>query len=276
MTIHVYLSPHLDDAVFSCGGTIHRQTVSGHTVQLVTIFAGAPAGPNFSDLANWNHTEWGGAGDPVAVRRAEDAAAVSSLNASHLHLEYLDSMYRRHPHTGEWLYTSSEALFEDVRPSDPIHSLELARGIRVHLPLPQESCLHAPLAAGHHVDHQLTRDAAMELAVHGYQVELYEDLPHAERPGAVDSALSALPDYTWNPILVPLLESDIDAKIRASVRYASQLGVQFGGPENVAPRLRAYALRISEETGYAELHWRLTKPDTNTPPGEDTCCRQSL
>ena len=39
---HVYLSPHLDDAVLSCGGLIHRQVVAGQRPLVVTIFAGTP------------------------------------------------------------------------------------------------------------------------------------------------------------------------------------------------------------------------------------------
>jgi len=39
---HIYLSSHLDDAVLSCGGTIHRLSAGGEAVQVMTLLAGNP------------------------------------------------------------------------------------------------------------------------------------------------------------------------------------------------------------------------------------------
>ena len=149
--------------------------------------------------------------------------------------------------------------------------LDLAQSIRHLIPLPETSYLHAPLAAGHHVDHQLARGAGLALLAHGYQLSFYEDLPHAEKAGAVDAALATLPEGMRDSIIVHLQESDIVAKIEASASYASQLGVQFGGPGQVAPRLRAHATSLGDENGYAERHWLLTLLDTSSPRGENTC-----
>jgi len=38
----IYLSPHLDDAVLSCGGIIWQQVQSGHQVEIWTICAADP------------------------------------------------------------------------------------------------------------------------------------------------------------------------------------------------------------------------------------------
>jgi len=36
----IYLSPHFDDAVLSCGGLIFDQTCGGTAVEIWTVFAG--------------------------------------------------------------------------------------------------------------------------------------------------------------------------------------------------------------------------------------------
>ena len=48
--VHLFISPHLDDVVLSCGGYIHRLTTSGEKVVIVTVItADVPAGrPSFS------------------------------------------------------------------------------------------------------------------------------------------------------------------------------------------------------------------------------------
>ena len=48
--VHLFISPHLDDVVLSCGGYIHRLTTSGEKVVIVTVIAAdVPAGrPSFS------------------------------------------------------------------------------------------------------------------------------------------------------------------------------------------------------------------------------------
>ena len=55
MLTHVYLSPHLDDAVLSCGGMIHRQAQAGERVVVVTVCAGDPPPGPLSDFARSLH-----------------------------------------------------------------------------------------------------------------------------------------------------------------------------------------------------------------------------
>src|SRR5689334_12434287 len=78
---HVYLSPHLDDAALSCGGMIHQQTQAGERVVVVTLCAGGPPAGALSDFAQSLHTRWQTPVEAVAVRRAEDLAALKVLGA---------------------------------------------------------------------------------------------------------------------------------------------------------------------------------------------------
>src|SRR4030042_1739567 len=75
MASHVYLAPHLDDAVFSCGGLIARQTANDEAVTVVTVCAGDTPVGELTPFAVELHRQWGGAGSPIAARRAEDRMA---------------------------------------------------------------------------------------------------------------------------------------------------------------------------------------------------------
>jgi LmbE family N-acetylglucosaminyl deacetylase len=96
------VSPHLDDAVFSCGDWL-----AGHSGALVvTVFAGVPNG--MTRLTPWDAAcGFWGAQQAVAARRNEDSAALATLSASALWLDFLDSQYQDSP--------SHDALREALR-----------------------------------------------------------------------------------------------------------------------------------------------------------------
>ena len=73
----IYLSPHFDDVVLSCGGLIWEQTHSGITVEIWTICAGNPPAGPISEYAMGMHKIWktGSAQETVELRRIEDQNA---------------------------------------------------------------------------------------------------------------------------------------------------------------------------------------------------------
>jgi len=59
----------------------------------------------------------------MALRRAEDVAALILLNADWYHAGYLDAVYRADA-DGRWLYTDLETLIGQVQPGDPLASAQ--------------------------------------------------------------------------------------------------------------------------------------------------------
>jgi len=112
--LHIFLSPHLDDAVFSCGGAIAALTKAGERVVVVTVTAASPDLRRLPESARSLHSLWGIAGDAVAARRKEDFAAAALLGFEPVHLDFLDAIYRTDSH-GRFLYPTRESLFPDGR-----------------------------------------------------------------------------------------------------------------------------------------------------------------
>ena len=250
----IYLSPHLDDAVLSCGGLIHEQAQQGLQPLVITAFAGASELRELSPFAEQLHLGWGLSVDTVARRRCEDATALSFIGAEYEHWGYLDCIYRQHPESGEFLYASEAALFGEVNQTEQDLIGELTARLESLLPL-KTTLIYAPLAVGRHVDHQLVSRAALCLRRHGFHVRFYEDFPYADDPSSLELALQ---QWTAQPhaLLQPLDASTVDKKISAIGLYRSQLEVLFGGEEAVGKRVRSYLLAVGGGQGCAERYWQ--------------------
>jgi LmbE family N-acetylglucosaminyl deacetylase len=253
---HIYLSPHLDDAVLSCGGLIHRQARAGQPPLVITLFSGRPpAAVELSAFAQMQHERWGTRDDVMAVRWSEDGAALAALGADYLRLNYPDCIYRGKVRRDEpvWYYTSESAIFGPVHPSEDRLPAELASVLSEMVPPGDGVTLYAPLTVGNHVDHQLTFAAALILGAQGWGLRFYEDYPYVEGEGALSAALAAREAELWQPMLVALEEEDLAAKIDAIARYKSQLEVLFGDAEAMRDRVTDFVIQTGGE--------RLWEPD---------------
>ena len=237
----VYLSPHLDDAILSCGAQIHRRTAAGKAVLVVTVGAGDEPAGELSDLARTLHRAWKldraarsgeeGAG-VVGRRRQEDLAACARVGADALHLDLLECIYRRDRTTGEPLYGSIADLFGPIGPSDRPTILAVAERMA---DLPEHRELVVPLGVGGHVDHRIARAAAEQRF--GSDLLYYEEYPYSRSHKAVRRVVRGV---GWKSELVPVSEAAVEAKIEAVAAYRSQVKPLFGGRRRLRWKLRRH------------------------------------
>jgi LmbE family N-acetylglucosaminyl deacetylase len=242
----IYLSPHLDDVVLSCGGQIFQQTAVHKTILIVTIMAGDPPYAELSEFAQGQHQRWQLLTEATAQRRAEDVAACRLIGADHTHWQIPDCIYRHNPQTGKSFYNSDDEIFGAVQPIEGSLVVELAQKLAQ---LPPHQQLFVPLTLGNHVDHQLTRLAAERCFGDG--LFYYEDYPYVQRLGGVDSVIRA--NINWQPQTIPLTPLAIQTKIEAIAAYASQIDNLFGDMRQMAHLVS----RHSQQTG-GERIWQLT------------------
>lgn len=254
---HLYLSPHLDDAVLSCGGTIYRQTQAGEGVLVVNICAGIPDYQHLSPFAREKHALWGNPEDVVTVRRTEDRQALARLGAQAVYWDYLDAIYRT-AH-GEALYPSTAAIFGDVHPAEGALLQRLRDDIAALLDAHPRATLYTPLAVGHHVDHQLTRNAVLQLMREGRRIRFYEDFPYVWwDPEGLQQTLRELESVgDWEAEVFPI---DVEAKIAAIASYRTQIEDLFGTLEAMAEGVRRYAHEVASGERYAERLWYALEP----------------
>jgi LmbE family N-acetylglucosaminyl deacetylase len=169
----IYISPHFDDGVLSCGGLIDEQTRRGEPVEVWTVCAGFPPKDRpLSALAQRIHRGWrtkSGRGT-VILRRKEDRAAAAAVGATVRHFAVPDCIYR-------WSVSGVPLYPVDV--FDPPHTEDagmpeliaraLQRGLR------KSDVVVAPLSVGQHVDHVLTR---LGVERTGRSLYYYADIPY--------------------------------------------------------------------------------------------------
>ncbi|MFN8498493.1 MAG: PIG-L family deacetylase [Anaerolineae bacterium] len=251
MSIHIVVSPHMDDAVLSCGGIMAAKVARGERVRVVNVCAGVPDYTRLSAYAERQHTKWGRPADPVGMRRAEDQAALAPLGVEVEYWGWYDAIYREAD--GRFLYTDHATTFGPVNPAERPLVATLAERLDSLREPQQDVVYYAPLGVGGHVDHRLARDAALDLVAGGAAVLFYEDFPYVARWGGLDEALAEVP-ARWQPVWEPI---DVDAKIAAIARYPSQLTAIFGG-DDWPSVVRDYAESIAPDGQDAwERLWRI-------------------
>ncbi len=252
---HIYLSPHYDDVVYSCGGTLEVQVSVGLRPLVITIFGGAPPqGVELSPLALQIQREMGANEDPaalVAMRQKEDAAALDYLHADYLWLDYPDAIYRGSP---PYYSQYDELLGGNVHPADIAIDKQLAQDlVALHERLP-DAVWYAPLGVGRHVDHQIVTSAADRLIQRGANVKLYEDFPYVLREGALEGRLQEL-GGRFNAALVEMSEM-LHLRQEAAEMYASQIGANFDDRARLFKSMEDYTRSIRPvETVHLERYW---------------------
>lgn len=233
----IYLSPHFDDVVLSCGGLLWEQAQRGERVQIWTICAGSiPAGP-LSPFADSLHARWQTGTETIEIRRAEDQAACQILGAEALYFDLPDCIYRRTPSgAGEHLYASEDALFGELHPAETARVHELAAQIRAQLP--PGAILVSPLALGGHVDHQLVRQAAEVSGIRWH----YSDYPYVLEETA-ERRLASLSAAMWQKHVFPVSSAGLQAWQSAVEIYASQLSTFWHNRTEMRAAIQDYAKR---------------------------------
>jgi len=203
------MSPHLDDAVWSCGALL-AHLAPRHRITVVTAFTAASPPP--WSLPARRHLRAVGVSDAEALfteRRSEDRQVLAGLGVEVVHLGFRDALFRRAGDApGPQADDAPGPRARDApgrragqgrrprrpgRPAYPTFRFDAARGriASSDARLPAEVSARAgeiaragavrlvlaPLGVGRHIDHVITRRAARDL---GLRIVYYSDFPYSE------------------------------------------------------------------------------------------------
>lgn len=195
------VSPHLDDAVFSCG----RLLASSSNAVVLTVFAGSP--PSASMLTDWDRScGFDSGAQAMAGRQREDDAALAIFGATPRRLDFPDSQYCS-GHSAPPLEQIAAAILGAIRECAP-EAVLLPLGL-------------------FHSDHRLAHEAALlalddagDLPGFAYADALYRAIP-----GLLDERLAYLAERRLLLRPAPFIESHRagEMKARAVACYQSQL-----------------------------------------------------
>jgi hypothetical protein len=183
----VVLSPHLDDAVVSCGALL-AYAVSRTSVTVVTFFTEPGRAPYTRPARRYLRQAGGRDADAVfSSLRAQDRAALEPLGITCVHAGLTDALFRQ---PARQIYPSrrypsrrAHAASGRIASADAGMLCETRETI-LRVAGSGASLLLAPLAAGGDVDHILVRTAAQGS---GAPVAYYHDLPGGRRDSSAEA-----------------------------------------------------------------------------------------
>jgi LmbE family N-acetylglucosaminyl deacetylase len=215
------ISPHFDDAVFSCGALL----AASPGAVVCTVFAGTPPEALVTD---WDkQCGFGDAHEAMQARYKEDDAALASLNATSARLPFLDSQYAASNQSTGDIADAIVQVVQRVKPGTIVMPLGLFHSDHA---LTSEACLKAWLS-----------DAALPCVA-------YEDCLYRRMDGLVQGRLAELRER--NIVASPLFDTPdetLPPNKRLAVQcYASQLKA-FGpnGYDDAYARERYWTLQCA-------------------------------
>lgn len=211
----LFLAPHLDDVALSCPARVLEENATGKKVLIATLFSH----PGASDAGRFKAADYQG-------RREEDRKAAEALKADTLHSGMLDAPFR-------WdQYQNFTGLMFKRDANHAQTMMHAAEYIAKLIERARPDVMFVPLGVGWHIDHRLTREAAMvgvsnykwrtlenknaealtpEMRAHSAntlpRLMFYEDRPYAFVQESVRLRLAEL-GYSADSHDLPLLESD--------------------------------------------------------------------
>lgn len=186
----LFLSPHLDDAVLSCGALIEAQAQEREII-VATVFTEASPAPHTRAARSFVRQSTLEDGVQLfEARKAEDKAVLAAMGVQLIHLGAVDALFRRRQlprlARGAWnkllpelthrysTYRFDIALGRIAR-GDKTLIRQLQDDVAELMAVTKAELLFVPVGVGSHVDHLITRKAGEG---HPENLVLYSDFPY--------------------------------------------------------------------------------------------------
>jgi LmbE family N-acetylglucosaminyl deacetylase len=212
------VSPHLDDAVFSCAAILGR----GEPVEVLTVFAGEPQPPR---QGWWDEVcGFASSAESVPARRLEDERALAPQGHVRSYLDLLELQHFDGPRPAEDAGRIARAVQEWLTGKDGgTVALPAGAGWAPYwLPTRIAKRLREPRGPEPHGDHVFTRDAVLATDLGDASVILYEEIPYLWGGGADRAAKRAGAEHGYR-VRLEVVPVDREAKARRIAAYASQI-----------------------------------------------------
>jgi LmbE family N-acetylglucosaminyl deacetylase len=157
------VSPHLDDALLSCGILMQRRRAAGDEVLVANIFT---------------------AGTDAEKRRREEEQAEAVVGAQPHFLDEFDA-----PDRNPLYKTLKNIFFAPLRPDDPVID-KVARRLAEFFAQHKVDAAYFPLGAGGHIDHRVAFEAGRRLK--SPAIRFYEDRPYILWPGVLQGRMNQI------------------------------------------------------------------------------------
>jgi len=181
----IYISPHMDDVVFSASGNLYKNLKEYKSILIITVFTHNQNNTKLSCLNKTKNQQNNisvlkNLYDKVTclnVRKKEDKNAMKYINIDYIHLDFPEILYRHSMNVlNMFIFSSKKILLS--------HDIEFFQKYTTKIiniiknSLKNNGILYFPLGSGFHPDHLLIHDIGI-LLNSKYNVYFYEDIPYS-------------------------------------------------------------------------------------------------
>lgn len=221
----IFVSPHLDDAIFSAGAMIIKLRQLGYECTVLNVFSQAGKLPQtLSAKAFLGQIGQSSAEVLYEMRRKEDALALEEIGAKVIMMDKVEALWRKKKQPSAFSQIFGQMLPEllHIYPTYKFHIAsgkiapeDLASIPRLRAEI-QSYCskgavVFCPLGIGGHIDHVIVRKACEGLS---NPVIYWSDIPYVVRPNRIESDVdtNALQAFSINDPKL-LLEKETISKV---------------------------------------------------------------
>ena len=213
------ISPHLDDAVLSCGDLIDKFIDDKYNVDILTIFSKDVNKKDLSNAAIKFHSNCFLPNNPMKYRKIEDKKAHKYLKCNSFYLNKLECLYRKK--NNKFLYPNLDEIYHfEKEDTEIVETLEkeLSKIINSY------DIVLAPLGLGNHADHLVCNKA-----INNIKNKIKNELYFYEEVAYVcyyyrKNAISNWGD-NLNSKIIKLSDKNFTKKINSILFYKSQLNI---------------------------------------------------
>lgn len=242
---HILLiSPHLDDAILSCGAYIIKNIKERNSITTVTVFSGSIEAHKLSSLAKWFHGICRLGNNAMEVRCIEDKKACRFLRTKCIHLNLHECLYRLNSY-GEPRYSEEKSIYKaDINnEQNTIDNVYVELLDKLQLNVFDE--ILVPLGIGRHIDHLIVRKAAEALEAKNHfnkgKIHYYEDTPYVctDRDKDWKDDLA----FNLNAKSYKISSMEFSTYTKALYFYKSQIDMLWENKTEMIKQLKKYYLK---------------------------------
>lgn len=241
MKEYLFLSPHLDDVILSCGMYIHKLIQSNSKVIIATVFSGSIQPQYLSPLARWFHSACKLGNNAMTVRRLEDKNVCKFIKADSIHLNLQECLYRKNANGSHRYLRESNIYNANLnKEKDTINKINLI--LKNKFKLNNFEKIYIPLGIGRHIDHLILREAVETLCTKGdiniRKVNYYEDIPYACNNRDVNWKIKLTKGLNYHSYNIN--EEEFNIYIKAISLYKSQVHMLWYNNTEMRRQLKNY------------------------------------
>lgn len=232
---HIFFSPHLDDAVLSCGGLIAGLKNKSSTL-VVSIFSDVGQGTTseFGEMFI-NTCGYKNGFSLIRERKIEEKRAAEKLGYDFLFLDFPDAFFRfeRKIFSKKYFYDSRKTLFGKLDEKDKLIIAVIKKRLKdiIKKIFTKDGRLYFPLTVGNHIDHQIINKIGysflLEKFVSNKRTYFYEDFPYIARATDRDRLRNGLQEKGLKLKKELISKKNLQLKYESILAYQSQIECLF-------------------------------------------------